>query len=285
MTTPAQGPPAPSRRERQDESPAGLPSALRGLLLPLLRWVGRRVPGFHGPLAVVLGLALALILGSLAAFTELAEWVGEGKTRAWDEQLLLRVHQHSSPFLDLAAGEVTALGATVVMGMVLFVASVLLWVSNHRYSVLLLWVALVGSTVLNGLLKAVYDRPRPALVPWGVDHAAASSFPSGHSMVSMSAYATLAYLVARLGTTRFVRWLTFVVFGATVVLIGASRVYLGVHYPSDVVAGFLSGLAWAAFSALGIEAVRYYRRRNPAVEEVEEDLDGAGEEAGEAESA
>lgn len=250
----------------------------RGLLAPLLRWVGAHVSGFHGPVAVVLALALFAIVGALAAFAEVAEWVGEGKTQAFDERLMLAVHARATPLLNVAAQEVTSLGATLVMAMVLFVASVLLWISHHRYSVLLLWVSLVGATALNSLLKSVFDRPRPSLVPWGVEHAAASSFPSGHSMSAMAFYASLAYLVARLGSTRLLRGLTFGVFALVVVLIGLSRVYLGVHYPSDVLAGFLSGFAWACFCALGIEALRYYRRRNPEVERVEEDLDGAGEE-------
>lgn len=92
-------------------------------------------------------------------------------------------------------------------------------------------------------------------------------------MGAMVMYATLAYLVARLESTPALRRLTFVFAAILVSLIGASRMYLGVHYPSDVLGGFLIGLAWATFCALGIEAIRYFRRRKPGVERVEHDLD------------
>jgi undecaprenyl-diphosphatase len=89
----------------------------------------------------------------------------------------------------------------------------------------------------------------------------------------MAVYLTLAYLVVRLEPTRALRRLTLAAFGATILLVGLSRVYLGVHYPSDVIAGFVAGFAWAVVCALGIEAVRYFRRRRPEVAAVERDLD------------
>jgi undecaprenyl-diphosphatase len=261
-------------RPERHRAPGG---AVRGTLYRLLRWVGTHVRGFHGAVGTVMLLALAAMLAATAAFAELAEWVGEGKTQAFDTSVLVRVHRYASPALDRAALEITALGAGLVVVMLLGVASVLLWISRHRYSVLLLWVAVVGATLLNTVMKAVYDRPRPSVFPWRTPYAEAASFPSGHSTTAVAAYATLAYLVARLSPTRRLKWATIGVAVVVILLIGLSRVYLGVHYPSDVLAGFLSGFVWAVFCALGIEVLRYFRRREPEVEEREEDLEaGAG---------
>jgi undecaprenyl-diphosphatase len=97
-------------------------------------------------------------------------------------------------------------------------------------------------------------------------------------MSAMVCYATLAYLVARLEPSLFLRRFTFGVAAVIVVAIGLSRMYLGVHYPTDVLAGFTMGLAWASFCALGIEAVRYFRYRKPDVAVQEKDLDATAAE-------
>lgn len=241
-----------------------------------LEWIGRHVRGLHAAMGVALGTGAAVVLLSVWAFAALAEWVLQGETQRWDEAMLRRVHAHTSPLLDMAAQEITALGATLVVIMLVLVASVLLWISRHRYSVLLLWVSVLGASLLNHVLKDAFSRPRPSVVPWRAEYATATSFPSGHSMTAMAAYATLAYLVARLSPTRALWWATTGVALLVIVLIGVSRVYLGVHYPTDVAAGFLSGFAWAALSALGIEALRHFRARHPEVEAAEEDLDAGG---------
>lgn len=249
---------------------------MQAVLHAVLDWIGRHVRGLYAAMGVVLGMGVGVLLLSVWAFAALAEWVLEGETQRWDEAAMRRVHAHTSPLLDMAALEVTALGATLVVAMLVLVASVLLWISRHRYSVLLLWVSVIGATLLNNVLKAAFSRPRPDVVPWRTEYATSASFPSGHSMTAMAAYATLAYLVARLSPTRALWWATTGVALVVIVLIGASRVYLGVHYPTDVAAGFLMGLAWAALSAVGIEALRRFRTRHPDVEEAEADLDAGG---------
>ena len=122
-----------------------------------------------------------------------------------------------------------------------------------------LWVAIAGATLLNLLLKATFSRPRPDVFPWLVPHAGQSSFPSGHAMTSTVAYLTIAYLVARLQPSAALRHLTLAFAALVIFSVGLSRVYLGVHYPSDVMAGWVAGVAWASVCALGLEVVRHFR--------------------------
>jgi undecaprenyl-diphosphatase len=147
--------------------------------------------------------------------------------------------------------------------MIVLVASALFWVTQHRYSVLLLWVAALGGGVLNTVLKLVFDRPRPQVFEWRAHYAGLSSFPSGHATLSMVAYITLAYLIIRLAPTLWMRLLALSVAGVVVLLIGLSRLYLGVHYPSDVLAGYAVGFVWANFCALGVEGMRRFRDHKP----------------------
>jgi len=267
-----------ARRPRRAAPPPRRAAPLWDLLFGFLRWIGRYVRGFHGAVGTFLAAGFGVSLLLVLAFAELAEEVMQGETRAFDEAVLLWMHEHARPWLTVAALEVTALGSTVVVGMMVFVASVFLWLSRHRYSVLLLWVAMLGTGIINRTLKALFDRPRPDLFPWRTPYAAHESFPSGHAMTAMVAYATLAYLVSRLEPDPLPRRLMLGVAGAVIVLIGLSRLYLGVHYPTDVIAGYITGLVWATCCALGIEAIRYFRHRRPELAREEEDLDAGREE-------
>lgn len=228
---------------------------------PLLRWIGTYVRDIHAALGAFLLIGLAVIAGAVAVFAALAALVQTGTTQHVDDAVLLWFNAHASPTLDLAALEVTSLGSTTVVGMILLISSAFFWATRHRYSVLLLWVAMVGGALLNLQLKAEFHRPRPQLFPWRTPLASHSSFPSGHALTAVVLYATLAYLIGRLEPTRLQRWLTAVVAAVVILLVGVSRLYLGVHYPSDVLAGFVVGVAWSTVCALGIEALRYFRTR------------------------
>ena len=264
--------PEPLPPERR-EVPRPGPQPARRAMFAVFRLVAEHVRGFHAAIGALLIAALAVIVVCVAFFVVLANVVLAGGTQAFDDAVLLWMNQHASPELTDVALNVTALGAGMVVWLVVIVASVFLWASRHRWSVALLWVSILGSGLINSVMKLFFNRPRPQLFPWRAPYAGLSSFPSGHSMTSMVCYATLAYLVARLEPNRFLRRFTFVVTGLLVVLIGLSRMYLGVHYPTDVLAGFTMGLAWASFSALGLEALRYFRRRKPEVAAQEKDLD------------
>ncbi len=265
--------PQPKEEERASHVPPTPPDPPPGPVLALLRWIGRNVRGFYGAVGVFLIVGVVLILIAGFGFAHLAEEVMEGETQAFDHSVMVWMGSHGTPTLTILAQEVTALGSGIVVWMVVLVSSAFLWTSKHRYSVALLWVAMIGSGIISSALKAFYDRPRPDVFPWRVPYAGEASFPSGHSMTAMVGYATLAYLIARLETSKALRRLTFGVAAVVIAAIGLSRMYVGVHWPSDVLGGFAMGLAWSAFVALGIEAIRYFRTRHPAMEEVEQDLD------------
>jgi undecaprenyl-diphosphatase len=252
----------------------------RSPLLGLLRWIAGHVRGFHAAIGAYLAIALAAVAVAGGVFAAVARAVARGHADRWDLAALGWMGRLDSAVLDGWALEVTALGGKVVVWMVVLLSSIFLWNSRHHYSAALLWVAALGGGLLNAALKTAFDRARPDVFPWRTPHAGLASFPSGHAMSAMVVYGTLAFLVARLAPTRFLRWLTWAVAATVILLIGLSRVYLGVHYPSDVVAGFLVGGIWAIACGTGIEAVRYFRGRRPEVAAEEEHL-GPGPTEGE----
>jgi undecaprenyl-diphosphatase len=263
-------PPHLERRSQPRTGPAG---TLRTGLFRLLRLIGDHVQGFHRAVGVFLVIGLAVVTLGAAAFALIARAMVEGQTQQFDTAILRWMGQIGAPWLDAAALEVTALGARVVVYMVVLVASAFLWQSRHHYSAALLWVSVFGAGLINTVLKVSFNRPRPDVFPWRTQHVGLASFPSGHAMTSIVVYGTLAFLIARLAPTRWLRRLVWALAVLVVVLVGLSRLYLGVHYPSDVLAGFLIGAAWAIICALGIEAVRYFRTRRPEVVVDEKDLD------------
>lgn len=194
------------------------------------------------------GLLLALL--SFATF-ELAGEVLEGDTQAFDERVLRAMRQPDDPQLPVgpdwlheAALDITALGGAPVL--VLTVAAIvgfLLLQGTHRTALFVL-AASAGGWALNSVLKLVFARPRPDVVPHLRD-VMTLSFPSGHAMTSAAVYLTLGALLMRIATRRVTKFYCMAVAILATLLIGTSRVYLGVHYPTDVLAGWLIGFSWA----------------------------------------
>jgi undecaprenyl-diphosphatase len=181
---------------------------------------------------------------------------------------------HHSPVLDNIMLEVTALGTGTVVMMIVAVAALFLVLTQHKYSAILLLVSTGGGLILNLILKMGFDRPRPAIFVPEVQ-AFSSSFPSGHAMSAAIVYGTVAYLAARLHKRRWAKALIMLVALIVILLICISRLYLGVHYPSDVVAGVSIGLAWAAFCMATLEAIqRFGARRDPRIPENESPAPG-----------
>jgi undecaprenyl-diphosphatase len=218
-------------------------------------------------------LALGLVAGALAVLGLglLRDTVGAHVTR-FDEQVLLRAAGLRSPLLDRLMLELTTLGNGAVVLLVVTVAALFLYLTRHRYSALLLMVAVSGGVVLNQILKYWFQRPRPTIIEWET-HATSLSFPSGHAMSSIIAFGAVALLVSRLEPTRLMRRLTWLGAAGLILGIGFSRVYLGVHYPSDVVAGYTVGLAWTAYVVSGIAVLRFFAGQQPEVHRAEKDLD------------
>ena len=231
------------------------------VIFSVLRFIARYVGNAYATFGIFLLSGAALAIGCTWAFSEVAEHVRKGTTQPFDDAVMRWIGQHQYPALQSVMLEITALGTGTVVAMIVFVAGMFLWLNKHKHSAVLLIVATLGGMVLDTLLKIGFNRPRPQIFTWGT-HAASSSFPSGHAMSSIIVYGTVAYLAARLQQNTASRVATMCLAGAIIVAIGASRLYLGVHYPSDVLAGLIIGLAWAGFCMAVLEAAQLYAKRN-----------------------
>ena len=211
--------------------------------------------------------ALLLTLLALAGawlFAALAWAALSGDSRALDEALLRALREPGSPdrlrgpslLLD-AARDVTALGSHAVVSLVVVATAVFLLLLRKPAMALSVLAAGAGGMALNGALKLLFARARPDVVPRFVE-VTSPSFPSGHALLSAAAYLSLAVVAARAVASRRVRLYVVAVAAALVALIGISRVVLGVHYPTDVVAGWIVGGLWAL--VCGFEARALQRR-------------------------
>jgi undecaprenyl-diphosphatase len=225
-----------------------------------LRWLASHAKNAYTAFGLFLLAGAAIALSFTWAFAKLAGHVQSGKTQAFDESVMRFVGAHQNPKMTALMLEITALGTGTVVLVIVLVTGLFLWLNHHKHSAILLAAATLG-IALNNLLKTGFDRARPQVFEWGT-HALSSSFPSGHAMSSAIVYSTVAYLAARLQRDHLSRILTMVLAGMIVLLICVSRLYLGVHYPSDVLAGVTIGLAWAAFCMAILEAAQLYARRN-----------------------
>ena len=238
------------RRARQD--PAGVARALVRLLLNGMR---SYIRGFYALAGLFLSAGFVLALLGLWGLGALTESVLEGDTLRFDKRVLLWMNAHATEWLDIAALEVTALGDILVVLTITAVAGALLFLLGQRAYAGLIAVAVGGAWIINPMLKSVFDRPRPQLFEWRAHYAGLSSFPSGHATMSMVLFVVLAYVIHRLAERRWMEIVAMVLAGTYVLLIGVSRLYLGVHYPSDVLAGYVVGFSWAIFCALAIEVL------------------------------
>jgi undecaprenyl-diphosphatase len=201
------------------------------------------------------GLIIAAI--GTAIFVELASHVQSGSTQAFDESVIRWLAARHTHGLDAAMVEITALGTGTVVIMIVAVAGLFLVLTQHKYPAILLLASTIGGLVLNGVLKLGFNRPRPSIFIPSVN-TFSSSFPSGHAMNATIVYVTVGYLAARLHKRKWARWLVLASAFVVIVLICFSRLYLGVHYPSDVLAGFLIGMAWAGFCMATLEAIQKF---------------------------
>jgi len=194
---------------------------------------------------------LLTIAGGIWGFIAIAEEMVEGETGAIDKALLLALRDAGDinnpigpAWLQQAMLQFTALGSTAVLSLITVgaIGWMLLW-GKYR-TALLATLAIGGGAVLSTILKGEFARTRPDLVPHG-DLVSGLSFPSGHAFSSAVVYLTLAVLLARVQPHRRAKIYLVTMAVALTLLIGVSRVYLGVHWPSDVLAGWCVGSAWA----------------------------------------
>ncbi len=184
-------------------------------------------------------------------FVQLANEVGEGETNAFDKAVMLAMRSSQSvddpigpEWFEEAVRDVTSLGSTTVLMTISLALAGFLAITGARTTAMLMCISFGGGTVLVRLLKEIFSRARPDLVP----HAAqvfSTSFPSGHATMSAITYLTTGVLLGRMHGTRTTKLYILGVAIALTILVGASRVYLGVHWPTDVLAGWCLGAGWS----------------------------------------
>lgn len=248
-----------------------LPQGTRFRMTTFLRsnWVTAwLVRGIRNGNAHRLPVALFAVLTlGLYAFIEIAEEMAQGEIRKLDEMLFLGLRMPGDPstplgpaWLQETAVEVTAIGGFPLI--ILTLAAVTgFFIVTRRYGAALYAVLAVGSgALLSQTTKQYYGRPRPDLVDH-LDTVHTLSFPSGHAMVTTVAYLTLAAIVIGYLETRRARAYVLTIAVLVAVMVGVSRVYLGVHWPSDVAAGWALGSAWASFSWLVMHVLKRHAGR------------------------
>jgi undecaprenyl-diphosphatase len=201
-------------------------------------------------IGAVIAIGIAA-LGALA-FMMIADEALEGDTHAFDTSILMALREPGDAenpigpdWLADVMADVTALGGNAVLTLLVVGVVVYLLSVGKRGTALLVGGAVGSGAILSAFLKLGFDRPRPDLVAH-LAHAYSSSFPSGHAMLSAVTYLTLGVLLARAHERRRTK-IIVMTYGVTLtVLIGLSRIYLGVHWPTDVMAGWALGAAWAA---------------------------------------
>ncbi|HVV86548.1 MAG TPA: phosphatase PAP2 family protein [Kofleriaceae bacterium] len=212
------------------------------------RWLVARVRWLRAPELRLLAI-LAVVVGLVLAFVALGSEVREGETLGFDRAILLFFrHTPSNPVgshgVEAAAVHLSALGSSAVTTLVALIAVAFLALAGRRRYALLVGACAIGAGLWTTLLKHVYARPRPDFVTQ-IDPAGGQSFPSGHSTIAAALYLTLAVMIARTLPQQRLRVFVVATGALLALLIGLTRVYLGVHYPTDVLAGWTIGLAWA----------------------------------------
>lgn len=209
---------------------------------------------------LLVGLALATIGGLF--FGWLGEEVLENDTVRFDQRAGALIHRESQPDLTQAMIIVTQIGSTLPVAVLSLLAAVSFWLLHMRRQAVVLAIAMMGAAVLSYVLKLGFHRVRPEPY-FGLAVPSSFSFPSGHSLVAMCFYGVLAHLVnsrVQHGLFRAAIW----AFAAVMVLlIGFSRIYLGVHYASDVIAGYAAGVVWVLAIVLVERPMRPFRSPGP----------------------
>ena len=191
----------------------------------------------------VIVIAWCVLVFTFLAISYESPWLSE-----LDQSILQALREMENGELTSFFLTVTFLGSTV--GILLVTLLAVIWSVYRRswFDAVHMFVAVVGAWLLNSLLKNLFQRPRPDILH--LAEADGFSFPSGHAMIGLSAYAVLAYLIGRTVKGKGMQAAVAVTFALLILLIGLSRNYLGVHYPTDIVAGYAAGGVWLVLCAV-----------------------------------
>ena len=204
---------------------------------------------------MIASLATAALL--LFLFAWIAEEMAEGATARFDLAVRAWVHQFASPAMTRVMTAISLLGYNVLVVELIVALAVFLYL-GWKHAAGWLAASVAGALVLELTLKQTFHRPRPQTFFGAAPHS--YSFPSGHALVSFCFYAVLAGLIADRTRSRVLRLAVAVAAAMLVVAIGLSRIYLGMHYPSDVVAGYLAAAIWVT-TLLVLDRWRIHRKR------------------------
>ena len=198
---------------------------------------------------LIAGLAVCLLLWG---FLALASEVMEGDTTALDTKILVSLRKADDPsrpigpaWVETALLDLTAIGGPTVLGLVVLSVVGFLALQGRYRTALVVLITAASGEVANVAIKNVFLRPRPTVVPYLRD-VASTSFPSGHAMESAIIYLTLGAMLMRLAERRVTKLYCIGMAIFVTFLVGVSRVYLGVHYPTDVIGGWIFGFLWAS---------------------------------------
>ncbi|UZJ78185.1 phosphatase PAP2 family protein [Fictibacillus sp. KU28468] len=209
--------------------------------------------------AVLLVIGFLLAAAAIFIFASLSEEIVEKEPFEFDPVIIDAVRSYSSPGLDRVMLFFTEIGSKLALGILLAVGMLWLWFKRQNlWGMVFFLLAVGGGGLLNLLLKNAFQRKRPNADP--LVEALGFSFPSGHAMGSMVYYGFLGYLVVRSKRKplRKIGWT--LLFAVAIIGIGISRIYLGVHYPSDIIAGYSAGLVWLLLCIAALEAVYFYKQ-------------------------
>jgi len=212
-------------------------------------------------------IALLIVVIGTWVFVELADEVAEGGTHTFDNRIMQYVGRHRGPpWLEEVGRDLTALGGVAVLSLMTLGVAGFLFVTRKFHAMWLVLFATFGGLFLSTALKWIIDRDRPAVFEHR-SHVYTQSFPSGHSMLSAVVYLTLGSMLTRLvpGYRAKLYLLSVALF--LTFLVGISRVYMGVHWPTDVLAGWTAGLVWAIICWL---AARALQRRGKVEKDTEQ---------------
>jgi undecaprenyl-diphosphatase len=209
----------------------------------------------------MLFLTLAAAVSSLIFFGWLTEEMSDGDTRGFDDAVRSFVHQFATPALTSVMQFASFLGSTlflITFGIVIFIV---FWLLKHRRAATFFVITMAGSTILLVTLKTVFRRARPdpffeTVLPESY------SYPSGHSLSSFCFYGVLAAIITTRVERRSLRAVIWAGAFLLIALIGLSRIYLGVHHPSDVVAGYAAAFVWVTAVAVADRFSRYRNSKN-----------------------
>lgn len=207
--------------------------------------------------SLIVGLSLSILL--LALFARLSEDLLYNELGTFDRVVGELIRGFATPSLTKVAIILTDLGSAYIeIALMIVVGAFLFFRFKHTWETVLLVISLSGAWILNTTLKALFHRARPDIVH--LVKAGGYSFPSGHAMVAASFYGVIGYILwLNLRNHSKPSWYIVVITLALIIGIGISRIYLGVHFASDVIAGYAAGGVWAITCIVGLKEIRYYK--------------------------